>query len=1584
MFGRLFAKLYCKLKIKVEENFIVNDCEEVHIIEPNKIFVIVKDRMIGERIYNIIKFLEETNKEICLDYCYKPKKFRIVNYFSNYNNVITAYEVSFFSGLVMVDLKNINPKIVINIASEMGYNGYFLDKFWFQCKRDYGISELLSLFSKDGNKDETSGMLVKYCHFYLSGAEEDNFDEFYSELDKKVFFEKTNVPYGFYILRMCYKYYLTGKVSDILKTLELEEKNYKLKYDDDYIIVKNDGWKNLVADAEDEDFLKYGSIKIFKNLSKDAKTFLLQHYDFYARKCLKEKLVFDLDENLVGCQLLNDNNDSFLDTLKICKQDEIIELIYSLIDFIKYLEYPDGFNYSDFFKDDGYEVELDKIIQLGFNNEFAFKNFEKVIQFLKTDIELIHIQVVKIFFKMLKSYLDSSYGELKSQEELIKREEVIYLDPKILKGFIKFYFGEEVDWIKLYESLVVSVWYTDNLVKNNRQHIYYDSRFAFDPFETKINFDYEIKQKYEVKLVPGINKSLPDGRNLVIFKEPTSLINLKQTISRRKKEIADNIGSITSIQNEHLKLIDVDELIISAEGDNNSSMYFCIGCITTPNVGKVLNKKVLLGLNNKQLMFAFAYFFSNFSTHTFYFKNVRLDENMVFYVNILAKGFKLKETSCRNTKEYLKELVNYLISIGYNPNAFLELKSLKTYNHSKLVNLANNLKKYCNEHNIYYSGENCPACLKTKYFLPQDLTSREDFWQKNVVFEDEIAIHYTINSEYNLKAYKKETCDLPKMKKILEGIVISFEENNFERDNFIQDCFIPEKLAYNSNNEFIGYIYKKVTFASNQEDPEACIDLTDLERMTNLHRIKALIRLLKQVELLINHGYTFSDNPFGHVFLSKTHKRQVQIVNIEFLQYAGYKSETKKWTCGYVFDVIALDENINLKKFSNNVKNSSIVSILDYYISKKNSLKFLCNQLEDLSESLTKYCTIHKFFYDKSYLFCPKCLNLDDIKNMHVNQTSKDKVISLKQINKGGESFIYEYGFGEVAKVFKEGFDYGFKSMIMLKIMQKTEALLNECTEEYEYILPQEILVDEDSCQMFGYVMKKIEGYPLSTLSDKETMRNDFYFSRKDILEILIKVGKGIEKLHSHNVFIGDLNGKNILFDKSKKVYFLDFDGMGVEEISPEFFTDGYIDPVSKKKKEITQKDDWYSFAVQAFYYLTYTHPFNGIYKENGKSLDIVEKMERRVSLLGNHNIDIPKIAEPWNWMQDSLRVTFYEIFEKELRVSIVPYLISQYQGNFIPITLEKEDDSRKEVKKIIINPMFMAATKNHFDDNNVFYIVNLNVALCEKDSQKYAVVLTKNHKYIIKNFSCFNNLSLLKKIEISKDECYAFEFISKKIFVIDLKKDEVISSICLIEENSNVAISGNYIYYVGIRNGECVIFSETWSNEGKREKSYFKISDGSNNPVPKYFNVKDNQKFVIVKPFSYGNDAIYCNAEKRFEIVCNYKNTRYNILFDELTKTWLVINEEGHICIIKNDGTSDYLSFNVSYLGNIENIAYVNGKIYFPGDEKLVIFNVNNRYRCKEMECRKIMKPSSKICKITKRGFYVITDGILYEIYRV
>lgn len=91
--------------------------------------------------------------------------------------------------------------------------------------------------------------------------------------------------------------------------------------------------------------------------------------------------------------------------------------------------------------------------------------------------------------------------------------------------------------------------------------------------------------------------------------------------------------------------------------------------------------------------------------------------------------------------------------------------------------------------------------------------------------------------------------------------------------------------------------------------------------------------------------------------------------------------------------------------------------------------------------------------------------------------------------------------------------------------------------------------------------MEKVKkGMPLSNLRDKVEVQK-IGFTKNDIFEILITVGQGIETLHANNIYIGDLNGRNILFDIDKNVYFLDFDGMGIDNIKPEFCTDGYIDP---------------------------------------------------------------------------------------------------------------------------------------------------------------------------------------------------------------------------------------------------------------------------------------------------------------------------------------------------------------------------------------------------------------------------------------
>ena len=267
--------------------------------------------------------------------------------------------------------------------------------------------------------------------------------------------------------------------------------------------------------------------------------------------------------------------------------------------------------------------------------------------------------------------------------------------------------------------------------------------------------------------------------------------------------------------------------------------------------------------------------------------------------------------------------------------------------------------------------------------------------------------------------------------------------------------------------------------------------------------------------------------------------------------------------------------------------------------------------------------------------------------------------------------------------------------------------------------------------------------FTISTLRDKTEIQK-LGLSKEDIFEILITVGEGIETLHKLAIYIGDLNGRNILFDIKKNVYFLDFDGMGVDEITPVFFTDGYIDPISKKNKSITMKDDWYSFAVQVFYYLTYTHPFNGIYygTKNGQkvALDIPDKMERRISLLGNHGMKPPAIAVSWNWMNAELKTAFLNIFEGSYRESIVPHLKRQYQA------LSKKNKSAHR-----INPKFIATEVKPFD-GNVVKVLNPHVAICDKGNGRYVAILNNSNVQVTQENINVSDLHGLGDCVLSED----------------------------------------------------------------------------------------------------------------------------------------------------------------------------------------------------------------------------------------
>lgn len=702
-----------------------------------------------------------------------------------------------------------------------------------------------------------------------------------------------------------------------------------------------------------------------------------------------------------------------------------------------------------------------------------------------------------------------------------------------------------------------------------------------------------------------------------------------------------------------------------------------------------------------------------------------------------------------------------------------------------------------------------------------------------------------------------------------------------------------------------------------------------------------------QIKNLLNNGLTAFDNPYGYVFLNQSHKKQVQLSNVEFFRKRIDNRElTRKWTFDYVYDTI---------------KKSEISKLINLDMKKKNvEFDYI---VEELQESIKKldYCGIHKEYYNSKKMFCPECLKLFESRNIEILEIPKNHITSLELETSGGESEIYSYDSKHVAKVFKDDVvDIAFKKEMLIRICMKSKELqkINHENPNIEYVLPEKILISDNS--IYGYIMKRIEGLPVSRLKYKENL-SKYELTRKDVFEILIDMGEGIELLHRNNMFIGDLNDKNIFFDKEKKIYFLDLDGMGIDDISPCFFTDGYIDPDSRDKQHITEKDDWYSFAIQVFYFLTYVHPFNGIYKENGKVLNIIEKMEKRISLLGNHGIVVPEIAEKWDWMNDSLKKFLLNTFEENLRENITPHLITQYQELYNG-TFE-------------INSRFIAKKIYPFG-NDVVYVINQNVAICEQNNKKYAIVVTDSNRYVLNSIYGLDTPREIKNIMISKDEKFAFEVIDKKLFVIDLKEDICLHSIVLTDDN-NVRVGRNSVYYIEEYQQRHVITKESFGNESEK-KSSIELTDEQ--PI-KAFNVEFDNKFVVVQKFTDDCDMIYCNGQGLCTIDCNNVGTNYNIVYNKDTDKWLVINEEKHIVIINPDGSYSKLRLDMDIQINVNCVSFYKNKLYIPGSDVLWILKIKKEHELKKMECHEIMRPNSIVCDSNSSGFNVITNGVLYEV---
>lgn len=1643
-----------------------NDTEEVYYqlssAQPDSVqayvyehFIIVKDENIGKRLYNVLEYINKNKANFSNKGGYLTlESFTLEEVFYDKNKIVKWFRVRTKTPLLY--LKG-DPVIslaeIIYFVSAMHSNKLFLDDSIVNFDCD-SFSEFLSYFvqttenEKEENK-KTLKCVLEYIHYACSGGNtlQETYEGLLENGDVHIY-NATEFPYQVEVVKLCYEYFKTGEIrEDLLNYLdnyvgtEFSTCSNAEKY---MIAFEKEFETDAVSVEKCDNYTVYdGTIKIHNNIPFELSDFLywaeLEHiadFTYYNPK----KIIISLSNCCAIGYVTSKKIDYKIERsykkiseIRFSSQKDIVLFVKTLSYFVDYIK--TEFNKNRTCSIDGYTnfdfEESILYIEAKHFEEFSmsqlrFITVEALFAFLNNSKEKLCQKITKLFYDLLLNFITQKYGTMNSEKDLMKLLEVRSLRPSIATNFIIYVLQNKVVYSNDFTEFLYSI--------KNGSTICYDNNFDYNPETIPAIFDYEATQKYNIKIENGTTTILPDGRQVTILekrkrKSPKSILD----------EALREISICTNIEeNEHIKFARISEMIYSQNVTSNN-MYKIVGYITEPVHGNKLTTKLLMTMSNKELYEVAGYLFSKFYTDNGRCKFINLDsiymdENFVFYICPLSDSFAIEVLKSNNKKGkgnliFCKEKFIELLEKGYNENARECLLGLpeETYGSSEqLLKLAESFDSYCTEHSLFYDihSKQCPICSKTKYIVPKDYDKA--FKQ---VFEDQYAVHYSIDENNNLKVYKPSCPNMPEIQKNVSRII---NIHNKKRQ-LHQDCFIPTKKAFSENGELIGYVYDAVKFEVAEDKNELCTDINNIQQLSNLPRLMSIIRLLTQVDEIIVEGRGFIVNPFTHVFLNKDHKKQVQILNIEFLHIADEAEttqwkiadttnalEAKQWVIDYVTKVLQADSNIEI----------------DIYVSKFLNLQDYALMLQTYAKSLTMHCTLHNLYYSNKYDFCPKCINPKI--RLDISHKEKHYYTSRELINEGGESFIYPCPSAKhlVVKIFKDDqIDYNAKCVTLARICQKAYILnrINADTNyKFKYIIPQKLLAEESSNKIYGYTMERIQqGVPISSLKDIHYIEK-IGFTRKDILEILITIGKGIMTLHKEaNIYIGDLNGRNILFDTDKNVYFIDLDGMGVDEIAPDFCTDGYIDPVSKKNRNITMKDDWYSFAIQAFYYLTNTHPFNGIYFEerDGKKvkLDIPDKMERRISLLGNHGMKAPTIASNWNeWMTDELKQAFLSIFEGDNRESITPLLVKQYRKLYsdqskesIQSTLSNPSTLNTPKEEIIrINSKFIAKKYVPFS-GNVIHVFNQYSALCKDDKrEKYIAIILKNNELTVERHI---SLEMLKSVRKVKDVLLTRN--QKIAFVVYMCNEHGKYAIATIDVEANVCIDlKTYSYYEsdGFPYYTEVVLRE-WQNESyiyilrhynkdsfaqENEKSIYiekRIlsyqTDGSNciaitnnteqHEFKKGFwfnvNVTDNvEEFVFVTRISEDTEEVVFNNKTLCQIQNNALISEYNIIYDETAKLWLVLNTQGKGIVINSMGIYkriDISRFVDNKTNNMLNIYFRKGRIYIPIQGCLHIENVLEESGFKDLECNGIIKPNTKIYDVNSKGFSVITDNTIFEI---
>jgi len=590
---------------------------------------------------------------------------------------------------------------------------------------------------------------------------------------------------------------------------------------------------------------------------------------------------------------------------------------------------------------------------------------------------------------------------------------------------------------------------------------------------------------------------------------------------------------------------------------------------------------------------------------------------------------------------------------------------------------------------------------------------------------------------------------------------------------------------------------------------------------------------------------------------------------------------------------------------------------------------------------------------------------------MAIRLTSRE-FANLSLVTEGGEAKIYKYGDGASAiKIYKPHVDISRKR-------QKVKKFVTANFPSNILAPREEVFVDN---QFRGNLMVWGEDTEIIHQLIKPKYLKLNRYSNVDVLAMMVELGKTLQLIHKNGIIIGDISDYNILM-KDKKLYFIDVDSWGVlGEFAPDAYTEIFTDPKAYSNDgsiKFSLESEYYSFAVLSFNILSRIHPFNGTY-EKDSGMSTLDRMKRRISVLGNHQVIIPKMVPSWKWMSPDLQKAYLEIFEQDKRYDITNLLQEQLNNskyckihNMYYYSKYSECPLCSGNAKVVLTPTIVSVRTSNGPKLLVVF-----------ESKDVAIMLDEKH-YISINDELVHiptnkraKIQIRKNMYFSDDGNFLFAIANDKIDVY--RTAEFSKNVCDITTvkpafsfdrmyKTQYEIRGNDLYYVD-KSGYLVKI--TFLEKGNIKKNIQIVY----NPR---FEISENNELFIVS--LYPKKAVVTMANRNYTFEYTGKIRNYAIKYDEVSKKWLFVylnNCGTHRTLIFSDKGIEYDTDSIKYNSiSLAGICFYNNTIYDPADEKIVGINYMKN-QGKAFDCNMVNEDS--ILKFDGRKFVIINKDKIY-----